>query len=349
MRVFGIEFSGNQPAGKQSVNFSSRHKQEQRVRDVVDILAGSETILSPPLKNLKTPKYIDRKEILAQLQSSPIPYSAAAATIDTKGDQANQAPSCQQPLAMKTVSSSRSSAGFSSQRQNRKSKKFDELIKSRAEEAKAVRLLAENTAKNVSLPPSLSTTDAAVSLSSNSNIQDVNSKWQDMMIRTSPATSASTEGEKANKAKRSISFNEKVVCHNIQRVKDIIDEYDAFEREFLAECETRLSAMESSTNLVLGDRKRQISYDGHDIMSCNHTQMHGTSNSDAEFEMTLEEILSTQITIPDSLSRQDEIFRESRLRHQQHYDYEDSVTSMAPACPTPDRSLSPSHNVDGII
>ena len=103
--------------------------------------------------------------------------------------------------------------------------------------------------------------------------------------------------------------------------------------------------MESSTNLVLGDRKRHISYDGHDSMSYNHMQMHGTSNSDAEFEMTLEEILSTQITIPDSLSRQDEIFRESRLRHQQHCEYyEDSVTSMAPACPTPDRSLSPSHN-----
>ena len=199
--------------------------------------------------------------------------------------------------------SNRQSAGYKSGIEKGNAN-FDELLKSRAQGVKAERVLALNTTKNSHLSPAvLSTASSQAIPANNDRLNEINRKWDALM------DSAISLYLPTN-AKRSISFNETVTCHNIAKIKDIIAEFDSFEDEALSYSDSKLG----------------------------HADITQTETESEEFNMTIREILDSPIivTIPESLSRQDEIFVESRTNS-----YVDSITSLAPACPTPDRSLSP--------
>jgi hypothetical protein len=191
-----------------------------------------------------------------------------------------------------------SGAGFAKRKENDIS--FEELLKTKALDARSQRILALNTAMNVSVKPTREAIDA------------INNRWESMMT--------TLDEQNMKKSKRNISFNEKVTCHKISRIKDILEEYDAFEKEFYEECEARFSD---------------------DTPGADEP----TTHTDTFIDISIEDILEESDVQPlGHLSGQETIFEEARNRNRRRPKIicdSESVSSMGSACPTPERKESP--------
>ncbi|KAI8902167.1 hypothetical protein BC833DRAFT_574631 [Globomyces pollinis-pini] len=138
-------------------------------------------------------------------------------------------------------------------------------------------------------------------------IYAINNKWENMMEDNPIMVPIQPK-----KAKRTISFSETVTCHAISRIQDLIDEYDAFEDYYESSIHT--PSKEIAEESIVNESKT--------IREINALDMTTTSLSNQSFYNTNDDV---------------ELF----------YDYKrtewdrDSITSLGPACPTPDRQSSP--------
>ncbi|KAJ3312548.1 hypothetical protein HDV04_002865 [Boothiomyces sp. JEL0838] len=149
-------------------------------------------------------------------------------------------------------------------------------------------------------------------------LEDVNSRWESMMdmAASSSITLVPENNIKQNhKSKRSISFNETVTMHKISRIQDLIEEYDAFEE----------------MNIEFGQ-------DEWNSDAVEDTDLFQDKNEDL-LDLTLKDLNQDYIT-SEKITR--------KPVPKQISDDEESVTSLRPGCPTPDRLTYPELNSESL-
>ncbi|KAJ3305532.1 hypothetical protein HDV03_001398 [Kappamyces sp. JEL0829] len=276
---------------------------------------GTASNSSPPVYS--TPQ---RVQFLATVAALPL-YPPASETVPSRATTGSATsssvlsdshlipslPASKSGARFQRIASSKS-AGFTSASQRSSSADvqfggFDSLLKTKALDIKAQRVLAQNTAMNVSVKPT------------KSEIHSINSRWESMMsLDHSPLSSAK------KKEKRSISFNEKVTCHKITRIKDILDEYDAFEQEFYDECEARFAAFDDDALST-----------GSSVAEVPKLDQSTSDAQDQDFlNMSLEDILDTKIQVSNSPAA-----RDKPAQHQPEATSSDESRDAAP------KSLAP--------
>ena len=308
-------------------------------KDIVDTMVG-EGLETPALKQLKISNEIYMKSrTQKQISKSENGKSANPSLIASLSILAHSVPSAATAAAASAVSSP--SPSVIPQKQVRKSKayskegagyvasqrevKFDQLIKTKDEIKKSLQILASNTAKNGNVPVAAVETKKEI-------LESVNSRWKQQMM----SVAADKETPSKAKAKKNITFNEKVTCHKISRIQDIIEEYDAFEEAFYNECEARFADLDAS----MGKSEKDVPIV--DLSFTEESTVQSTEDQEPQVaELSVCEIMesATDGLMPQSISRMENFFQEAR---KSKYSHADSITSLGPACPTPDRCNSPS-------
>lgn len=220
---------------------------------------------------------------------------------------------------------------------------FDELVERKNREMKKVATLASNTAGNVhTLIPALVSPSHLPVLSPPTlipklDISELNSKWISMM----------DEAPLENRPKkRNITFNETVVLHSIERIKDLIEEYDRFERDSATERVVE-KAKEVIVEVTPPNEDHRKIEDSRKIE--NNRRVERDRNQDFDITHSKRETIDiisppqdcTNVDHLDShLSGRDRIFQEARNRNGKFCGDADQ-SSLLPGCPTPERTVSP--------